>query len=97
MAYTFTTLASPSSTANFQQYKGINSSGQIVGYYQDKSANAFGFVLNGSTYTSLTVPAAQGSPPITTKAFGAGHPGAYELIRAATVSLIEKAHLLPWQ
>ena len=69
MTYSFTTLGSPPSAVNFQ-YTGINSNGQIVGWYSDSSADDFGFLYSGGVYTSLTDPSAQGSPPVVTKAFG---------------------------
>jgi probable HAF family extracellular repeat protein len=70
MSYTFTTLGSPSSSATGYQYTGVNGSGEMVGWYTDSSGDDFGLLYNGSTYTSLTEPSAQGSPPVVTKAFG---------------------------
>jgi len=50
---TYTTLDDPSATAGtFVQ--GINSSGQIVGYYHDNQGSGLhGFLLSGGTYATL--------------------------------------------
>src|SRR5262249_62288446 len=51
------------------QWRGINGAGQIAGWYSNSSGK-FGFLYSGGTYTSLTDPSAQGSPPTVTEAFG---------------------------
>ncbi len=40
---------------------GINSVGEIVGYWTDNSSMDHGFLLNGNTFTSLDFPQAQGT------------------------------------
>src|SRR5262249_4724220 len=51
------------------QWRGINSAGQIAGWYSNSSGK-FGFLYSGGTYTSLMDPAAHGSRPPVTEAFG---------------------------
>ena len=48
--YTYTTLDDPLGTlGTFAQ--GINTSGQIAGYYLDSSNSSHGFLYSGGTYT----------------------------------------------
>jgi probable HAF family extracellular repeat protein len=57
--YTYTTLDDPSAVGATHAL-GINSTGQIVGYYTDASNRASGFLFSNGTYTSLTDPSATG-------------------------------------
>src|SRR5262249_4045185 len=52
--YTFTTLDGPAGT-NATFARGINGSGQIVGYY-DSNGSERGFIYSGGTYTPLDDP-----------------------------------------
>src|SRR6266404_4769408 len=57
--YTYTTIDDPFGTVGTQAY-GINSAGQIVGYYADSLQNEHGFLYSGGTYTTLDDPSASG-------------------------------------
>src|SRR5262249_55974643 len=55
--YSYTTIDDPSGAlGTFAQ--GINTSGQIAGYYLDGSNSSHGFLLSGGTYTTLDDPLA---------------------------------------
>jgi len=55
--YPYTTLDDPSGTLGTFA-RGINTSGQIAGYYVDSSNSSHGFLLSGGTYTALDDPLA---------------------------------------
>jgi hypothetical protein len=42
----------------YEIYYGINSAGEIVGSYTDKSGNSHGFLRRGTTYASIDFPGA---------------------------------------
>ena len=52
--YNYTTLDDPLAAEGTFAY-GINTSGQIVGYYQDSNLNKVGFVYSGGTFTTFNV------------------------------------------
>jgi hypothetical protein len=59
-AITYTTLDDPAAAPGYTFAQGI-SGGNIVGWYDDASGGAHGFLYNGSTYTTLDDPLAQTS------------------------------------
>jgi probable HAF family extracellular repeat protein len=59
-AYTFTNLDIPGSVATYPS--GINSRGEIVGYYWDGDY-VHGFVLNKDVFTTIDVPGAIATSP----------------------------------
>jgi probable HAF family extracellular repeat protein len=50
--YTYTTLDDPSA-GGITSASGINSAGQIVGYYDDTGIGTHAFLYSGGTYTML--------------------------------------------
>jgi probable HAF family extracellular repeat protein len=68
--YTFTTLDDPSAVGATHAL-GINSTGQIVGYYTDASNRASGFLYSNGTYTTVIDPSATGD----TVAYGINNAG----------------------
>lgn len=55
---TFTTIAYPGSDGPSGAAFGINTDGKIVGAWEDTGGGEHGFILQGSTYTSIDVPSA---------------------------------------
>src|SRR5205085_4723489 len=53
---TYTLFDVPGSLATYAT--GINSAGDVVGYYVDSSGNFNGFVLSAGSYTTITYPGA---------------------------------------
>lgn len=58
--YTYTTLDDPSAVGGATHALGINSTGQIVGYYTDAINRGSGFLYSNGTYTTLIDPSATG-------------------------------------
>jgi probable HAF family extracellular repeat protein len=59
--YTFATLDVPGASYASTIPTGINSSGQIVGYFQDAAGNDHGFLFDQGSYTTLDVPGGTGT------------------------------------
>jgi probable HAF family extracellular repeat protein len=55
-SYSFTTLDVPGSSYASTTARGINASGQIVGYYEDAAGNPHGLLFDQGSYTTLDVP-----------------------------------------
>jgi probable HAF family extracellular repeat protein len=75
---TFTTLDDPSATNGTISW-GINTSGQIVGYYLDASDKNHGFLLSGGMYTTLDDPLAGSFGTVATGINSAGQIVGYYL------------------
>jgi len=53
--YTYTTLDVPVSGSTTDP-DGINSSGEVIGFYYSSSITGHGFLYSGGTYASIVVP-----------------------------------------
>jgi probable HAF family extracellular repeat protein len=72
--YTFSTIDDPNGFGNpsgtFEFASGINSAGNIVGYYYDRSFFAHGFLLSGGQYTTLDDPGVRDTNPFGINSLG---------------------------
>src|SRR6516225_2219950 len=63
MPITFNTFDDPAAFPGTTYAYGVNDTGQIVGWYYDRSGNGgnHGFLLSGGTYTTFNYPGAMSS------------------------------------